>query len=113
MSIKGSKKQALKLRGSMQERQHEIEKMSFHADDYARRGDMKAAEQAQDKIRELTEEMIELENAALAAERHSHDLEMRVKAIEAQERLLKSEYEKRLHALEREKGEIISGASNL
>lgn len=113
MSIRGSRKQALKLRGSMQERQHEIEKMSFHADEYAKRGDMKAAERAQDKIRELTEEIIDLENAALATERHFHDLESRIKDIEAQERLLKSEYEQRLQALEREKGEIIAGASNL
>lgn len=113
MSIKDSRKEALRLRANMQERQREIDKATLNAEDYARHGDLRGAERAQDKIRQLTEEMIGFEDAALIAERHAYDQVKQIKDIEAREKAIKAEYEQKMNALERERSDIIGGMTNM
>lgn len=112
-SLKDTRKEAMRQRANMQSRQHEIEKATINAENYARHGDMKGAEREQDRIRQLTEEMINFESAAILAERFAHQQKEQIKDLEAREKAVKAEYEHKLNELERERSEIIGGMTNM
>lgn len=113
MSFKDSQKEVLKLRANMEQVRREIEKTTLNADEYARHGDMKGAMREQDRIRRLTEDMIALESGAIAAERRAHDQREKIKELEAREKVIKADYEKKMNELERERSETIGGMTNM
>lgn len=113
MSLKDSQKQLLKQRANMQQVQREIDKATLNAEDYARHGDMKGAEREQDRIRQLTEDMIAFEGGAILAERLVHEQREKIKDLEAREKQIKAEYEKKMNELERERSETIGGMTNM
>ena len=113
MSLKDSQKLALKQRANMQATEREIHKATINAEDYARRGDMKSAEREQDRIRQLTEEMINYESGAIVAERLVHEQREKIKELEAREKAIKAEYEQKMNELERERSETIGGMTNM
>lgn len=113
MSLKDFQKQAMRQRANMQATEHEIRKATINAEEYAKHGDMKGAEREQDRIRQLTEEMIGFENGAILAERLVHEHREKIKDLEAREKAIKAEYEQKMNALERERSETIGGMTNM
>lgn len=113
MSLKDSQKLVLKQRANMQATEREIQKATINAENYARHGDMKGAEREQDRIRQLTEEMINFESGAIAAERLVHEQREKIKDLEAREKAIKAEYEQKMNELERERSETIGGMTNM
>lgn len=113
MSLKDSQRQAMKLRANMQATEREIQKATINADEYARHGDIKGTEREQDRIRQLTEEMINFESGAIAAERLVHEQREKIKELEAREKQIKAEYEQKMNELERERSDTIGGMTNL
>ena len=113
MSLKDSQNQASKQRANMEATEREIRKATINADDYARRGDTRSAEREQDRIRQLTEEMINYESGAIAAERLANEQREKIKDLEAREKAIKDEYEQKMNELERERSETIGGMTNM